>query len=116
MMPGIAALARQEKAKPRKQVLKFGPQTDVLAPDYCELNSYQGCVTLGLLGVDRFTPPPGFWEKWSGRLGKIRGSKDDDSDDESGPSGSPEICGSSSSPGYIRKDPSVSPFPMDIKQ
>lgn len=75
MLPGASELARLEKAEAKKQILRFGAAGDTSSPSYCELYARNACVTVGLLGVDQFMPPLGFWEKLSGKFG-IGGSKD----------------------------------------
>lgn len=78
MLPGLAALARIEKPVGWKQILHLGGARDSLSPSYCELYARHAYVTVGLLGVDQYTPPVGFW----GNLGGRFGSKDSERDEE----------------------------------
>jgi len=71
VLPGMSSLGRLETLTDKKQTLHFGTVPTPYG-NCCRLYSRQGTVTLGLLGVDSFTPPE-----------KVEGGKDDDSSDSS---------------------------------
>lgn len=107
LLPGIAVYAKLEKASGKKQVLKFGNPNDAVATDHLELFSHEGCITLGLVDSDHFTPPRGFWEKLGTKLGELHTIV-------ASPKSS-EFPGESEAEGSTPTHPSVSPFPSDSK-
>jgi len=73
VLPGISSLARLEKLTDTTQVMNFGTVASGCGSrDYCKLYSREETVTLGLHGVDSFTP-----------LEKVGDGKEDDDNSDS---------------------------------
>jgi hypothetical protein len=70
-LPGVAEHMQIVKSTDTEALALYGKQTapsSTVPSDFCRVTTHSGTIIMGLRGIDKYVPEPGFWQRMGGYL------------------------------------------------